>query len=250
MARYSFYTTDGPDKGRTFELEPGITLIGRRDTAAGDDPEGSKRWVLTDPAVSRTHARIDWDGAGAPLLIHLSSTNATLLNGKIVTGLTLEDGSRLTNENVIRMGQTGFEVREEAGEPVSPPRTLTLGGQEQSVELSPPGAEVHEDNQKRIQISIGGDTEVSRWCLVERSDEGNEYPLEEHKTVELDGLTFEFDGSRVQVSLVQSDAEAYLLRQIDDQYWTTVVKDTRPLVLRKNDVVQTEHRKMVLTGQQ
>jgi FHA domain-containing protein len=203
MARFSFYTTDGPDKGTTFHLEIGITLVGRRDTAASDDPAGSKRWILTDPAVSRTHARVEWDGESAPVLVHLSSTNATLLNGKIVTGLTLNEGARLSNGNVIRMGQTGFEVQEVAAT-------------------------------------------SAQWCLVERSEDGTEHALEEHKTVELDGLAFEFNGSAVQVSLEKSDAEAYLLRRIDDQYWTTTLKESQPLVLKADDVVQTEKRKMVL----
>jgi hypothetical protein len=217
MARFSFYTTDGPDKGKTFKLSPGITLVGRRDTPANDDPEGSHRWILTDPAVSRTHARIEWDGASSPVLVHLSSTNATLLNGKIVTGLTLDEGAGLTHENVIRMGQTGFEVQELEGEP--------------EVEVA----------QKVTQSSS------TRWCLVEREG-ATEHPLDEHETVELDGLSFQFDGTSVQVSLGQSDAEAYLLRLIDDQYWTTAVKESQTLVLKENDVVQTEKRKMVLTG--
>lgn len=203
MVRYSFFTTDGPDKGTTFHLEPGVTLLGRRDTVADDDPEGSKRWVLTDPAVSRTHARIDWDGETPPILIHLSSTNATLLDGKIVTGLTLEEGTRLSHNNKIRMGQTGFEVKEEESTPC-------------------------------------------RWCLVERSGE-KEHALEEHRPLELDGVRFLFDGRTVNLSLNQSDAEAYLLRYIDEQCWTTVLKPNHPIALKDNDVVQTEQHKLVLT---
>lgn len=204
MARYSFFTTDGPDKGKTFNLEPGVTLLGRRDTAAGDDPTESKRWVLTDPAVSRTHARIDWDGENSPVLIHLSSTNATLLDGKIVTGLTLEEGSQLSNGNKIRMGQTGFEVQEEESVPC-------------------------------------------RWCLIERTGGETEHILEEHRPLELDGVNFLFDGHSVKLSLGQSEVEAYLLRLIDDQFWTTTLKEERALVLKDNDVVQTENRKLVLT---
>ena len=204
MARYSFYTTDGPDKGTTFNLEPGVTLLGRRDTAAGDDPSDSRRWVLTDPAVSRTHARIEWDGENSPVLVHLSSTNATLLDGKIVTGLTLEEGSQLSNGNKIRMGQTGFEVKEEQSAPC-------------------------------------------RWCLVERSGEKGEHLLEEHRALELDGVSFLFDGHSAKLTLNGSEAEAYLLRLIDEQYWTTTLKKECPLTLKEHDVVQTEKRKLVLT---
>lgn len=204
MARYSFYTTDGPDKGKTFNLEPGVTLLGRRDTAAGDDPSDSRRWVLTDPAVSRTHARIEWDGEGPPVLVHLSSTNATLLDGKIVTGLTLEEGSQLSNGNKIRMGQTGFEVREEESVPC-------------------------------------------RWCLVDRNDEESQHLLEEHRALDLDGVSFLFDGHSVKLTHNGAEAEAYLLRLIDEQYWTTTLKAERSLELKENDVVQTEKRKLILT---
>lgn len=112
MVGYSFLVTDGPDLGRTFVLTPGATIIGRLDTAASDDPPGSTRWTLTDPAVSRTHAQINWDGTHAPVLVHLSTTNATLLNGRIVTGQSLEQGQSLQDKQNLRMGQTGLEVQE------------------------------------------------------------------------------------------------------------------------------------------
>jgi hypothetical protein len=112
MVGYSFLVTDGPDLGRTFTLTSGVTIIGRLDAAAPDDPPGSTRWVLTDPAVSRTHAQITWDGENAPVLIHLSTTNATLLNGRIVTGQSLQEGQSLQNKQNLRMGQTGLEVQE------------------------------------------------------------------------------------------------------------------------------------------
>lgn len=104
--------TDGPDLGRSFVLTAGITIIGRLDTSAPDDPAGSVRWTLTDPAVSRTHAQINWDGENPPVLIHLSTTNATLLNGRIVTGQSLEQGQSLKDKQNLRMGQTGLEVQE------------------------------------------------------------------------------------------------------------------------------------------
>lgn len=110
MARYLFHIVDGPDKGKTFELEVGVTFVGRRDTPSSDEPLNSHRWVLTDPAVSRTHARVDWDGKESPILIHLSSTNATLLDGRIVTAESTTDGQALQEGNKLRMGQTTLEV--------------------------------------------------------------------------------------------------------------------------------------------
>lgn len=112
MVGYSFLVTDGPDLGRTYTLEVGSTLMGRLDAPSPDDPEGSMRWTLTDPAVSRTHAQIDWDGTSPPILIHLSSTNATLLDGRIVTGKSLDDGQSLKQGQSLRLGQTSLEVQE------------------------------------------------------------------------------------------------------------------------------------------
>lgn len=112
MPGYTFEIVDGPDQGRTFELEVGVTLLGRRDTPADDDPPGSRRWVLTDPAVSRTHARIDWSGETPPVLVHLSATNATLLEGRIVTGQSIDEGQSLADGHQLRMGQTCVIVRQ------------------------------------------------------------------------------------------------------------------------------------------
>lgn len=112
MVGYSFLVTDGPDQGRVFVLDVGVTILGRLDTSAPEDPAGSVRWTLTDPAVSRTHAQITWDGGTPPVLVHLSTTNATLLNGRIVTGQSLEHGQSLKDKQTLRMGQTGLEVQE------------------------------------------------------------------------------------------------------------------------------------------
>lgn len=112
MVGYSFLVTDGPDLGKVFELASGSTLLGRLDAPSTEDPEGSMRWTVTDPAVSRTHAQIDWDGESAPVLIHLSTTNATLLDGRIVTGKSLSDGQSLKAGQSLRLGQTSLEVQE------------------------------------------------------------------------------------------------------------------------------------------
>jgi FHA domain len=200
MARYSFDITDGPDQGRTFDLEAGITLIGRRDTPAEDDPEGSRRWVLTDPAVSRTHARIDWDGSGRPVLVHLSSTNATLLEGRIVTGQSMQDGQSLEDGNKLRMGQTGLTVKAAL------------------------------DN---------------RWCVVECFKE-SQHELISGQPWEVDGIRITCEGPKAEVSVLSAEAEAYLLRSIDNQFWTTTIQPGRPLPLRNSDVIRTEELKFVI----
>lgn len=110
MTGYSFLVIDGPDIGKAFTLTAGVTILGRLGTSAPEDPPGSVRWTLTDPAISRTHAQITWDGENSPILIHLSTTNATLLNGRLVTGQALGGGQSLTAGHTLRLGQTELEV--------------------------------------------------------------------------------------------------------------------------------------------
>ena len=202
MSRYAFEITDGPDEGRTFQLQVGITLIGRRDSAADDDPPGSVRWILTDPAVSRTHARIDWDGKKHPVLLHLSSTNATLLEGRIVTGQSIEDGQSLEDGHKLRMGQTGMVVKAEEDE--------------------------------------------GRWFVVDRLDSDTEYPLDPGTDLTLGGVKLACEGVQVEVTLTEDDAEAYVLRCLDAQNWTTTLKPGLTLALQSSDVVRTENNKLVL----
>ena len=202
MARYSFNLTDGPDEGQKFQLEPGITLVGRRDTAADDDPPGSRRWVLTDPAISRTHARIDWDGKGEPVLIHLSSTNATLLEGRIVTGSSIDDGQLLSHGNRLRMGQTGMEV-------------------------------VKEEDK-------------ARWFLLDRHKDDEETVLMPGESYQFDGLTLNCQGPMFEVTLTNPELEAYLLRNQEDQIWTTPLRPDKPLTLQDCDILRTEENKLVL----
>ena len=111
MTGYSFVISDGPDLNKVYPLKSGITLIGRLDTPSNSDPEGSQRWVLTDPAISRTHAEIHWDEVSPPILVHLSKTNATLLDGRIVTGQSLETGPVLQPGQNLRIGQTCFDIQ-------------------------------------------------------------------------------------------------------------------------------------------
>jgi serine/threonine protein kinase len=83
----------GPDKGRVFPLQPGATLqVGRSQATTTK---------LTDPAISRVHCEIEYDGKRA-LLINISS-NGTLVNGRTVEQQELRHG------DVIRVG--GSEIR-------------------------------------------------------------------------------------------------------------------------------------------
>lgn len=109
MPEYSFLVTDGPDLGRTFTLEQGVTLIGRIETSQPEDPPGSRRWTLIDKTVSRTHAQLQLDDPGAPKLMHLSQTNETYVDGRKIEEEILQPGQ------TVRLGQTTMEMAMESG---------------------------------------------------------------------------------------------------------------------------------------
>lgn len=109
MTRYSFMVTDGPDLGRTFDLEEGLTILGRIEVSLPEDPEGSRRWTLIDKTVSRTHAQLEYNVPGAPILTHLSETNDTMIDGRKVKHEILQPGQTL------RLGQTTLEMQMESG---------------------------------------------------------------------------------------------------------------------------------------
>jgi len=94
---FQLLVTEGPDKGRTFQLSAGKTVqIGR-------SPATTTK--LTDPAVSRVHCEIDVGESQATLIN--SSPNGTLVNGKAVEQCVLKLG------DVIKMGATEFRCVEE-----------------------------------------------------------------------------------------------------------------------------------------
>lgn len=99
MNSYIFTVLEGPDIGRTLELEVGKTVLGRQ---ALPDDEVSRVfcWTFIDKTVSRSHAEIRLADPGVPILRHLSATNDTFVDGRKITEENLQPGQ------VIRMGQT------------------------------------------------------------------------------------------------------------------------------------------------
>jgi pSer/pThr/pTyr-binding forkhead associated (FHA) protein len=87
---------EGVDAGHKETLSPGgVYTIGR---------EGADI-ALEDGKVSRKHAEIGLYGPGAYMLRDLASTNGTLLNGKRVG-----DRAKLSNGDVVRVGDTMIRI--------------------------------------------------------------------------------------------------------------------------------------------
>jgi len=88
----------GPDRGRVFELDRDVVLLGR--------DESSPVW-LTDPQVSRHHAQMVRRG-DTYQVVDLESRNGTMVNGKRV------EACRLSPGDVIRIGRTRLAFAEQA----------------------------------------------------------------------------------------------------------------------------------------
>ncbi|HXV77300.1 MAG TPA: FHA domain-containing protein [Candidatus Polarisedimenticolaceae bacterium] len=83
---------EGAARGTVFTLSAGGVYVIGRDGAD---------IAIPDEKVSRKHAEIGLYGPGAYVLRDLASTNGTLLNGKRV-----QEKARLSNWDVIRIGDT------------------------------------------------------------------------------------------------------------------------------------------------
>lgn len=81
---------EGPDAGVTIELAAGSYTIGR---------DADSDVTLTDPLVSKRHARLDVVGRAARL-VDLNSANGIEVDGGIVSRVDVEDGSS------VRLGDT------------------------------------------------------------------------------------------------------------------------------------------------
>jgi serine/threonine protein kinase len=114
----------GPDKGRSFPLQPGQTLqVGRSQATTTK---------LTDPTVSRVHCEVDY-GRDPPMLINISNS------GTMVNGLKIVEEQPLNPGDVIRVGTT--ELRYVAGSSAESP-TLGPAATPKPVASSEPLAEL------------------------------------------------------------------------------------------------------------
>lgn len=92
---------DGPDKGRTVDLEPGHTLVVGRGTGCN--------LQLNDPHTSRTHCRIVV-GDNRAVLVDAGSTYGTKVGGKKVSDYELQPN------DVISLGETSIRFVDPTGE--------------------------------------------------------------------------------------------------------------------------------------
>src|SRR5579872_2456664 len=91
----------GPDKGKVFEFgTPGSRIFGRSQAAENR---------LGDPAVSRVHFQVDFDGS-AVRVTDCGSNSGTLVNGQRVSQQPVRSG------DVIQAGNTQMRVLLAAGE--------------------------------------------------------------------------------------------------------------------------------------
>jgi FHA domain len=90
---------EGPLVGREFEVRAGRVKMGKAPRTEADASAIS----LEDPYMSRDHAALV-AGAAAVILVDLTSTNGTFLNGERVQRAILKDGDH------VRMGRTTLRV--------------------------------------------------------------------------------------------------------------------------------------------
>ncbi|QNO38141.1 FHA domain-containing protein [Protaetiibacter sp. SSC-01] len=85
---------EGPDAGTEFPVVPGTSYLGRDATMAD--------LILSDPLVSKRHARVDVF-SGAIRLVDLNSANGLEVDGGLVTRVDLEDGDTVrVGDSVLR----------------------------------------------------------------------------------------------------------------------------------------------------
>jgi len=90
--------TAGPDKGSSFLLKSGhALLLGRAKSTEAR---------LNDPAVSKVHCQVTWDGARV-IVADQGSTHGTFVNGARVTQQILKPG------DTLRLGETQLSLQDD-----------------------------------------------------------------------------------------------------------------------------------------
>jgi pSer/pThr/pTyr-binding forkhead associated (FHA) protein len=97
--RAELTVSDGPDRGRHFNLTKPVITIGRSGGRQNDI-------TLSDATVSREHARIVYSASDRTFqLVNESAVNPVLLNGNAV------DKNMINDNDTIRMGATTLQFK-------------------------------------------------------------------------------------------------------------------------------------------
>ena len=85
MTELELFILEGQGRNNVYPLQAEQIELGRKDPYTKPDTPG--RISFPDPTVSGVHATLSWDSRrNRFLLTHLSNTNHTLINGKVVQG--------------------------------------------------------------------------------------------------------------------------------------------------------------------
>ena len=102
-------THTGPDAGRIVELKPGSYWLGRPGEEQCAGPKGAGI-LVSDPAMSRVHARLEVSATGVVIFDHNSS------NGLWVDGRRIRI-ARLSTSSRVRAGNTMFQLHAPGTDP-------------------------------------------------------------------------------------------------------------------------------------
>ena len=130
-----FLVLEGGARDAHYPLQGMRVTLGRRDSGAPAD--NSERISFPEPTVSGKHALLEWDARKSRyLLTHLSRTNHTLVNGKIV-----QQPVHIHVGDKIKMGALLIQLRKFPGRAEGPqPQKLDSGGLAVPAMFAPPGA--------------------------------------------------------------------------------------------------------------
>lgn len=128
---------EGEGIGASFPLQNTVISLGRREPA---DQPSTDRIGFAESTVSRQHAQLEWNSAKvAYSLVHLSRTNATLVNGqKVANSRLLQAGDNIRmGKLVLNLRRVGVPAAPNLDDYESPYRVLILTGPEQGNLLRP-----------------------------------------------------------------------------------------------------------------
>ena len=205
------HVLEGEDAGKTFPLETGEVVLGRRMT-----PDEKKvGWLLfNDATVSRMHAILEWRvGPRRYRLTHRSGTNPTFVNGRLV------QQTLLYPDDCIRLGDLTFQIR---------PQHRAHG------EDAPPGVEDRGHLYSGFKVSV-----------MSGPDAGRQYVLE-HKVVHVGGPEAAADASGPNW-LVLTDPglpreQAFFVWYEADKRYGVFHAGTSPVPTQISRVLITPHR--------